>query len=238
MKVAGEATLSAQSKEVWTALHDPALLAQVIPGCEWLEVTGPGAARFSLALEFTSVAGRYVGEISVLDEQELDYFTVAAAASGAGGTVEAEVTLRLLASNGAATTVSYEASGVVGGRLGAAGARLLVSIASRIAEDFLAAVARQLAASPETASSAIGSPETASSVIGRPETAAVSEPANPVQAAARSAATTAAHVAARVPEGARPRVGVAFGAGVALGLGGVIVAAILGRRNGRRRAGD
>lgn len=215
MKVAGAATLSAQRKEVWTALHDPALLAQVIPDCEWLEITGPGAARFSLALEFTSVAGRYVGEISVLDEQELDYLTVSTAASGAGGTVEAEVTLRLLAANGAATTVSYEASGVVGGRLGAAGTRLLVSVASRIAEDFLAAVDRQLTVSPETAAP---------------------EQAKPVQAA-KAIATTAARVAARVPEVARPRVGVAFGAGVALGLGGVIVAAILGRRNGRRGAG-
>lgn len=216
MKVAGEATLSAQPKEVWTALHDPALLAQVIPDCEWLEITGPGAARFSLALQFTSVAGRYVGEVSVLDEQELDYITVTAAASGAGGTVEAEVTLRLLAANGAATTVNYEASGVVGGRLGAAGTRLLVSVAARIAEDFLAAVDRRLTVSPETA--------------------AATEPAKPVRAA-KSAATTAAHVAARAPEVARPRLGVAFGAGVALGLGGVIVAAILGRRNGRREAG-
>lgn len=230
MKVAGEAMLGAQHKEVWAALHDPALLARAIPGCESLEVTGPGAARFSVRLDPAAVAGRYVGELTVSDEQDPDHLTLEASAVGAKGTVQAQVTLRLNPVNETTTRVSYEVSGQVGGPIAAAGTRLLASVATRVAEDLFAEIDRRLATGTEVgtevAAPAAAKADQPAADLGRPSYGG------------ESAATAAARAAARVPGAGRPRFSRAVGVGVALGLGGVIVAAILGRRNGGRKLGD
>ena len=233
MKVAGEATLRAHGKEVWTALHDPALLAQAVPGCEWLEVTGPGNARFSLRLEMAPVAGRFLGEISIVDERDLEYITFAASATGAAGSSEAEVTFRLAHAEGTATTtVFYQAAGVLGGPIGAADLGLLERTAASIASDFLAAVERRLAETADSLGAGSASPH-----HGGPGRQEADTRPGYARAGGPAVAARDGRPPLRIPDAGRPRIATAFGAGVVLGLGGVIVAALLGRRNGTRKPG-
>ena len=46
MKITGDATLTAPVDQVWAALHDPAVLARTLPGCETLDArSAPTATR-------------------------------------------------------------------------------------------------------------------------------------------------------------------------------------------------
>lgn len=210
MKVAGEVTLKAPCDTVWSVLRDPAVLSRAIPGCEWLEITGPGTARLSVRLAIAAVSGSYAGQLSVFREQHREYVAFKASASGDQGTAAADITVRLAAAGDAATLVTYEANGLVSGPVAGVGTRLLGSIAQRIADDFLAGVEQEV---------------TERSALTADAPPAVS-PAPPGAGPAPVAVTAAR----------RPRLAVAFGAGIAVGLGGVIAAVILGRKGGRHRA--
>ncbi len=154
MKVAGEVTLRAPVDAVWTALHDPDLLARTIPGCDRFEVTGAGAGQFSVTTAMTAVSGTYSGRLSIAEREEPGYVALTASGSGEQGEITADLTLRLAEASGGATLVSYEASGVVAGAVAGVGTRLLASAAKRLAAEFFAAVDEALAeaaARPATA---------------------------------------------------------------------------------------
>ncbi len=267
MKVAGEVTLKAPCVVVWSVLRDPAVLGRAIPGCEWLEITGPGTARLSVRLAIAAVSGSYAGQLSVFREQYLEYIAFKASASGDQGTAAADITVRLTSAGEDATLVSYEASGLVSGPVAGVGTRLLASIARRIADDFLAAVEQHVAERSAVTSGAPSAVSGAPPVVSQAPPAvseappAVSEapPVRPAASGVRPApaaegpAPAAASSADAAPaDGSpahdflppsaaaatrrRPRMAVAFGAGLALGLGGVIAAVILGRKGGRHRA--
>jgi len=238
------------------------VLSRAIPGCEWLEITGRGTARLSVRLAIAAVSGSYAGQLSVFREQHLEYIEFKASASGDQGTAAADITVRLAAVGDDATLVSYEASGLVSGPVAGVGSRLLASIAKRIADDFLAAVEEQLT---ERAAVTAGAPPAVSQgppgvrpapVPPSPVPAATSsadagtadaDPAGDLGLADDAGAGDQAGPAGdRLDQGdlpssavaatpRRPRLAVAFGVGIALGLGGVIAAAILGRKGRHRR---
>lgn len=151
MKVTGEATVGAPAETVWAALHDQAVLARAVPGCEKLEITGPGSGRFIVTTTMTAISGTYSGVVTASGQQEPSSVELTASASGEQGTVTADVTIRLTPAEGGATLISYEASGVPSGAIAGVGARLLASAAKRLADEFLAGLDEEIARSAERA---------------------------------------------------------------------------------------
>lgn len=149
VKVTGEATVGAPAETVWAALHDQTVLARAVPGCEQLEITGPGSGRFILTTTMTAISGTYAGVVTTSGQQEPSSVELTASASGAQGAMTAEVTLRLTPAEGGATLVSYEASGEPSGALAGVGARLLASAARRLADEFLASLDEEVARAAE-----------------------------------------------------------------------------------------
>lgn len=145
MKVAGEATVGAPAETVWAALHDRAVLVRAVPGCEQLEITGPGTGRFVVTTELTAISGTYSGQLTASGQEEPSSLTLIASASGDQGTVDADVTIKLTPAEGGATLVSYEANGVADGAIAGVGARLLASAARRLADEFLAGLDEEVA---------------------------------------------------------------------------------------------
>ncbi len=143
MKVAGSHELSAARQQVWDALQDPAVLARTLPGCEALEVTGPGRYVATLTAGVASVKGTYRGKVSLSEQQEPESYRLAAEGAGAPGTVQADALVRLV-DNGTGTTVHYEADAVIGGMIGGVGQRMLVGVATKTAAEFFSAVEREL----------------------------------------------------------------------------------------------
>ena len=197
MKVTGEATVGAPAETVWAALHDRAVLVRAVPGCERLEVTGPGSGRFIVTTELAAISGTYSGQLTASGERPPSFVELAASASGEQGTVTADLTLRLTPTEGGATLVSYEANGVADGAIAAVGARLLASAAKRLADEFLAGLDEELAEPAEPAKPASVPAKTESG----PATsrAAASRPAASRPAASSTAASSTAASSTAVP---------------------------------------
>ena len=143
MKVGGSHELAASRQQVWDALQDPPVLERTLPGCEALEVTGPGRYVATLTAGVASVKGTYRGKVALSEQVEPTSYRLAAEGAGAPGTVQADALVRLV-DNGAGTTVHYEADAVIGGMIGGVGQRMLVGVAKKTAGEFFSAVEREL----------------------------------------------------------------------------------------------
>ncbi len=186
MRVTGTATLAAPAGAVRAALRDRDLLVRAIPGCERLDVTGTGRGRLTVTTAIAAVSGTYTGEVAIIERPEpglagdlagdlaggvaggvagvLDGgvaggpLVATLAAAGNRGSASAEITVRLAAAGEGATQVSYEVDLAVTGPMAAIGQRMLASIASRLAAEFLAALGSLLsepAEAPETDAPAV-----------------------------------------------------------------------------------
>lgn len=144
MKVTGDALLHADQTRVYAALNDPAVLVRAIPGCESLEALGHDRYRVSVTAGVASIKGTYDGEVRLAAQQPPDSFELRAQGSGAPGTVDATVRVRLTPGDDGATRVGYDADAVVGGMVGGVGQRMLVSASRRMAGEFFAGVDRVL----------------------------------------------------------------------------------------------
>lgn len=237
MNVMGEASVRGSAEAAWDALHDAAVLARAIPGCERFEVSGPGIGEFVATTALPAIGGTYAGKLAIAERQRPDLLRLTLSATGDQATVAADVTVRLGANPGeatpldppegegadATTLVSYEANGTVTGPASAAGTRLLTVAAKRLASEFFAAidesVAAQLAASESLGASA-----------------AAPSGAAPVAAASARVGSEADRPGAPARRGSLTGNRTALVAGAAIGLAGVLIGVLAGRRSGRARA--
>jgi uncharacterized protein len=224
MKVTGEATVGAPAETVWAALHDRAVLARAVPGCERLEIIGPGSGRFIVTTTMTAISGTYSGQLTASGQQQPSSVDLTASAAGSQGTVTADLAIRLTPADGGATLVGYEANGVVSGALAGVGARLLASAAKRLADEFLAALDEVIAGPAPVAST---TPEQA---VEDASTEVVAEPrVEPSPESKSPALDTSGAVASRLDL----KLGALVAAAIL--LLGVAVGILAGRR-GRARA--
>jgi uncharacterized protein len=224
MKIVGTGAVRAGAEEVWAALRDPAVLSRAIPGCDTFEVTGPGLARFTATTAMTAISGTYSGTVSLADAQPPSVMTAAVSVAGdqgTGGTLSADLTVRLSPDDGGGTSVSFEAIGVAGGPIEGVGTRLLASAAKRLATDFLGTVDAALAERRQAPPGSDAQPGRSADQVAAAVLPVVTSnfAADPSPAQTDPAAGTDVRIVV---------------AGVAIGLAGVIVGVLLGR--GLRRA--
>src|SRR5579859_5338946 len=137
VKVTGKALVGAPAGAVWAMLADPDVLARAIPGCQSLDVTGPGRCAATVAIAIAAVSGTYAGDAQIRGRREPSMIAAAVSAAGARGSIAADVTV-LLAPAGGGTEVGYEIDARVSGPIAAAGQLVLAAIAKRLAGEFLA----------------------------------------------------------------------------------------------------
>jgi len=215
------AMLGMPAAQAWELLHDQAMLAAALPGCDQLEATGPGTGHFTITPDLAPVGGTYSGSYTVTEEVAPLSLVLSVEGAGDRGAFEIDVTVRLAGSDEAsdeasaeeATLVSYDVRGSFSGSVAGAGQRLLASIMSRLASELFAAL-----------------------------DAAGSAPEPPSEAGSRRQKRLVLPIRVRAVEreddsglaalAGRPEVRVAFAIGVAIGLAVVIAAGV--RRRGRR----
>ena len=217
MKVAGSAVLNADRERVWSALHDPAVLARVIPGCQGLVPLGDNHFGMTVTLGVASIKGSYSGEVRLRDVESPASLVMHAVGAGGPGTVDTTVQVDLISGEDGTTTLSYDADAVVGGMVGGVGQRVLVSVARKTAGLFFAAVDDVLTGAAGT------------------EPVAPSQPRSPAQAplpAVPALPAVPPLPAAPSPTGAGgwPALAGAAVFGAVTALAGVLVGSRLGRR--------
>ncbi|MDX1659364.1 MAG: carbon monoxide dehydrogenase subunit G [Nitriliruptorales bacterium] len=144
MRIAGSHTFRAPREEVWEALHDPAVLARTLPGCQALEVTGEDRYEVTVTAGVASIKGTYRGEIELAEKDAPQRYVMDASGQGGPGTIDARVAVELVAVDGG-TRVDYDVDAVVGGTIAGVGQRVLQGASKKNAEEFFAAVERELA---------------------------------------------------------------------------------------------
>ncbi len=139
MKISGTADLAAPPETVFAALNDPAVLAATIPGVQSLEQVSDDTYRMTVVAGVASIKGSYEGQVGLADQQPPHSFTLRASGSGAPGTVDATVAVRL-SEERSGTRLEYDADAAVGGMIGGVGQRMLSGVAKKMAGQFFTAV--------------------------------------------------------------------------------------------------
>jgi carbon monoxide dehydrogenase subunit G len=207
MRVFGTGTVGAPVEAVWAALADPAVLRRAIPGCERLDVTGPGRCELTVATTIAAVAGTYSGEAEIRERHGPGLLLAAkVSAAGGRGSIGADVTVRLSPAGDGATELGYEIEAQVDGAIAGVGQLLLASVARRLAAEFIGGLAAR---------------------------AGLQQAGEPLVAG--TAATPGEPSRVRDALSAR-RAGLA--AGSAVGLAGIAIGAVLGRRGRTRPRGS
>jgi len=177
MKISGSNTLAAPVDKVWESMLDPAVLARCIPGCESLTTTGQDRYAMRVTAGVAAIRGTYDGEVSLADMVAPESLRMTANGSGAPGTIDAVVDVRLAAANGGGTELSYDADATVGGTIGGVGQRMLAGVTRKMAGQFFTALDEDIATGGVPAVAAAAAPAealpTAAAVAGAPAAPAV-----------------------------------------------------------------
>lgn len=177
MKISGTASLSADPLKVWDAIHDPAVLARSLPGCDRLVELAPNHYAMTVTAGVAAIKGSYDGEVRLLNPQHPESFTMKASGAGSPGTVAADVDVQVAASEDGGTLVTYVADATVGGPIGGVGQRMLSGVTKKMAGQFFAALDAEIAGVPPELRAHAPAPAALGVGVGEPAPAAAGAPA-------------------------------------------------------------
>ncbi len=160
MEMTSTRIVNAPPDAVWTALNDPAVLKDAIPGCESLERTTDTEWRVVVAAKVGPVSARFNGRIELADLDPPTAYTLKfEGQGGAAGFANGEAKVSLAQSGSDATALTYTAKAQVGGKIAQLGSRLIDGAAAKMADDFFARFAERVApAAAEPAAAELASP--------------------------------------------------------------------------------
>ena len=230
MEINGSQSIGAPRQQVWDALNDPVILKLCLPGCESVERVSPEEFRVLIEAAIGPLRARFNGKLHMTEANPPESCLMTF--EGQGGVVgfgkgSSAVSLVETAEG---TTLNYTANAQVGGKLAQVGSRLIDNVARKMAEDFFAALRRQLvpaevAAEPASVASASTVPD--SSVAAQlPATAASPAAREGARTAVQRPAAPVTPAPLSAPVALVPAwwLGVAVVLGAVVSLAGVVVA--------------
>jgi uncharacterized protein len=146
MKIEGNYPFAAPRDVLWPMLLDPQVLASIMPGCEKLETVSENQFHGLLKIKVGPVQGKFKGDVSLTNIDDLEGFTITVNGKGAPGFVKASGALRLEADGDDMTILHYDGDAQVGGRLASVGQRLLDTTANAIIRQSLEGLGQQVQA--------------------------------------------------------------------------------------------
>jgi 2-furoyl-CoA dehydrogenase large subunit len=132
----GQMDVPAPAQAVWDLLLDPEQMARLIPGCERLEVLGDGRFIGVVMLGVGPVKGRFDVNIELTDLEEPHRATLSGTADGPLGSSRGRGSFTLEASD-TGSTVSYEYSVELSGKVAAVGGRMIQGAARQLIDRFM-----------------------------------------------------------------------------------------------------
>jgi carbon monoxide dehydrogenase subunit G len=179
MDMTGEFRITAPRTKVWSALNDPEILKQCIPGCEEIEKSSDTEMAAKVRAKVGPVSARFTGKVTLSELDPPNGYKISGEGSGGpAGFAKGGATVHLV-DDGDGTLLTYKVEAQIGGKLAQIGSRLIDATARKMAGDFFAKF---------------------SEVVGGP--AAEAAPAEVAPAAAAQAAPVAA-IPPAAPSGSR-----------------------------------
>ena len=159
MDLSNTRTVPAPPSVVWSALNDPAILKECLPGCESFERTGDDAFQVVIAARVGPVAARFNGRMTLTDLDPPRAYTLHfEGQGGAAGFARGEARVALAPDGAQATSLTYTAKAQVGGKLAQIGSRLVDGAAAKMADDFFARFVERVAPPAAEAVAAVAEP--------------------------------------------------------------------------------
>ncbi|MFP7672466.1 CoxG family protein [Marivita sp. S0852] len=136
MELSDEIIINAPKDRVYTALNDPEILRQCIPGCEELIKHSDTELEAKVVLKVGPVKAKFTGNVTLNTEGAPDAFSLSGQGNGgAAGHAKGGADVTLTA-DGDQTILRYDAKADVGGKLAQLGSRLIQSTAKKLAAKF------------------------------------------------------------------------------------------------------
>ena len=140
---------------VWDALMNPDVLARCIPGCQSLEQTASDAFRAKIALVIGPVRASFDTDLTLSDvNPPTSYRLTGSGRGGAVGFGQGRADVELEEPEPGVTLLRYAAAFQVGGRLAQLGSRLVQATTKKLADEFFAALVREIDQSDGSAATA------------------------------------------------------------------------------------
>jgi hypothetical protein len=138
MTMTGEVTLPAARPRVWAMLNDAAVLRACIPGCQSLEKTSDTSFAAVTKIKIGPVSASFKGKVQLSDVDPPNGYTISGEGEGGiAGFANGGAKVRLVdAPEG--TTLNYDVTANVGGKIAQMGSRLIDSVAKKMADQFFA----------------------------------------------------------------------------------------------------
>ncbi len=138
MELTGQQTLSLPIGTVWSALNDPTILQQCIPGCDTFEATDQNQYKIAMTATVGPIKARFTGKLALSDITPPRSYTLQFDGSGgAAGSGKGTANVQLSESP-EGTVLHYTVGATVSGRLAQVGARLIDGVAKKMADQFFA----------------------------------------------------------------------------------------------------
>lgn len=136
MKLTGEKILPLPQERVWSALNDPDILRQSIPGCETFEQKSDNSYHATVATKIGPVQAKFNGTVNITDIDAPNGYMISGQGSGGtAGSAKGHATVRLEPAEGG-TRLSWDADAQISGKLAQIGSRLIESSANMMANQF------------------------------------------------------------------------------------------------------
>lgn len=145
MELNGSYIFDAPREAVWDAIMDPAVLANILPGCESLEKVSDTEYFGTLNVRVGPVQGKFTGKVLLSNLVHPESFHLDIDGSGAAGFVKGGGDARLDEVEGK-TELVYTGEAQVGGRIASVGQRLLDTSAKSIVRQGLESLDRHIQA--------------------------------------------------------------------------------------------
>lgn len=137
MDMQGSERIEAPVETVWSALNDPEILKQAIPGCESLEKTSDTTMAARVVLKIGPIKAKFEGAVELQNLNPPNSYTISGEGKGGlAGFAKGGADVTLTPDGAGATLLTYTVKAEVGGKIAQLGSRLIESTSKKLAGEF------------------------------------------------------------------------------------------------------
>jgi len=123
--------LEIEQREVWNAIQDPDILAEILPNCTALESVGNNKYTAHIDVKIGPLSSKFQSTLEMFDIQEPNGYKFRVRGNGIKGTMDGQGEIQLH-SNGDGTSFTFIAEGKVTGIIARVGQRLIEATGKKL----------------------------------------------------------------------------------------------------------
>jgi len=135
MKLVGNYKLNVKKEIVWSALNNPEILKQCIPGCDSFEKENDNTFNASATNQIGPMNATFSGAVKLSNIKKNESYTLSGEGQSSVGFANGSANVKLAEENGI-TLLSYEVDINVGGKIAQLGSRLIDGVAKKMSDYF------------------------------------------------------------------------------------------------------